>query len=466
MIPPKGLRMGENSFTNPQVTPLVRPDWKRFGVDVQPHQRGQLEASDTYTAGTYLAEIIKLNDATKTFRMFGPDETASNRLHAVFEATKKQWMGEHRDGDEAHLAKTGRVIEMLSEHQCEGMLEGYLLTGGHGLLNSYEAFIHIISSMFNQHAKWLKICREIEWRNELASLNILLASHVWRQDHNGFTHQDPGFLQHVATKKPEIVRIYLPPDANCLLSSMDHCLQSKHYVNVMVAGKHPSPQWLTTAEAADHCAAGVGIWEWASNDKGQEKPDIILACAGDVPTLEALAATSILRAKMPSLKIRFVNVVDLMRLCEPSRHPHGLSHEKYESIFGGNDVPLLFNFHAYPQMVEKLLLDRRHSCSSSSSCSFHTSAKVKGYMEEGTITTPFDMCVMNGTDRYNLVIDVCTMIQRCGCVDEKTRLVLAPSVRQEMESTLSKHKEYICEHGVDMAEVRDWKWQNKPQKQP
>ena len=304
--------MGMNPYTNPQVKPLVLPDFENYGLIVEPGKRGQLKASDTYTTGVFLRDVIIKNKLNKNFRIFGPDETASNKLQAVFEATNKQWMGELYDSDE-HLAQEGRVMEMLSEHQCEGWLEGYLLTGGHGLINSYEAFIHIISSMFNQHAKWLKITSEIEWRHKLASLNILLASHVWRQNHNGFTHQDPGFLQHVSNKKPKIVRIYLPPDANCLLSCMHHCLKSRHYVNVMVAGKHPAPQWLTIDEAREHCTAGIGIWEWASNDRGHE-PDLIIACAGDVPTLEALAATSFLRKALPDLKIRFVNVVDVMRL--------------------------------------------------------------------------------------------------------------------------------------------------------
>lgn len=320
-----------------------------------------------------------------------------------------------------------------------------MLTGGHGLLNSYEAFIHIISSMFNQHAKWLKVTSEIPWRNKLSSLNILLASHVWRQDHNGFTHQDPGFIQHVATKKPGIVRIYLPPDANCLLSCMHHCLGSKHYVNVMVAGKHPSPQWLTVDEAREHCAAGAGIWEWASNDVGRE-PDIVIACAGDIPTLEALAATSILRKKMPDLRIRFVNVVDIMRLETPKNHPHGLPDKTFDSIFT-QDKPVLFNFHAYPELIKKLTYHRKNH-------NFH----VRGYKEEGTITTPFDMCVMNGIDRFHLVMDVCDFVGKyCTNVDEKTK-GSASYVRQEMEKTLSRHKDYIHEHGIDMKEVLDWKW--------
>jgi xylulose-5-phosphate/fructose-6-phosphate phosphoketolase len=352
--------------------------------------------------------------------------------------------------DDGLLAQEGRVMEMLSEHQCEGWLEGYLLTGGHGFFSSYEAFIHIISSMFNQHAKWLKTTREIGWRNPISSLNILLASHVWRQDHNGFTHQDPGFLQHVATKKPEIIRIYLPPDANCLLSCVHHCLHSRHYVNVMVAGKHPGPQWLTVDEARAHCTAGVSIWEWASNDKGYE-PDIVMACAGDVPTLEALAATAILRKQLPNLKVRFVNCVDLMRLSPKDDHPHGLSNKAFDSIFT-KDKPVLFNFHAYPELVEKLVYDRTNH-----------NFKVKGYCEEGTITTAFDMGVLNGIDRFHLVMDVCDLIEnKCDNVDDTTRWT-ASYVRQEMQEALVRHKKYIYEFGVDMDEVAEWKWDVKPQ---
>ncbi|KAL7575329.1 hypothetical protein ACA910_001847 [Epithemia clementina (nom. ined.)] len=448
LIPPKGLRMGENPYTNPIVKPLILPDYTKYAIDVKPEARGHIQASDTYTMGTFLRDVVSQNAKARNFRIFGPDETASNRLHAVFEATDKQWMGEYLEKDE-NLASEGRVMEMLSEHQCEGWLEGYLLTGGHGLLSSYEAFIHIVSSMFNQHAKWLKICSEIPWRHKLASLNILLASHVWRQDHNGFTHQDPGFLQHVATKKPEIIRIYLPPDANCLLSCTHHCLASRHYVNVMVAGKHPAPQWLTIEEARSHCTAGLGIWKWASNDLGSS-PDIVMACAGDVPTLEALAATSILREKLPKLKIRFVNVVDVMKMSTPEDHPHGISHLAFDSIFT-KDKPVLFNFHAYPQMVEKLVFDR-----------VNRSFKVKGYREEGTISTAFDMCVMNGVDRFNLVIDCCDLIDKSS-VDEATYHASA-YVRQDMMEKLVEHKNYIHKHGVDMPEIEEWRW-NLPQQE-
>lgn len=446
LVPESRLRMGNNPFTNPHVKKLILPDFTEYRVPVDTKARGKLKESDTYICGTFLRDVIRKNDVNRNFRIFGPDETASNKLHAVFEATNKQWMGEYLDTDD-NLAQDGRVMEMLSEHQCEGWLEGYLLTGGHGLLNSYEAFIHIISSMFNQHAKWLKMCNQIDWRNKLSSLNILLASHVWRQDHNGFTHQDPGFLQHVATKKPEIVRIYLPPDANCLLKTMNHCLKSRHYVNVMVAGKHPAPQWLTMEEARDHCDAGLGIWEWASNDRGCE-PDLIMACAGDVPTLEALAAISILRKNLPELKIRFVNVVDLMRLSTPEHHPHGISHSTFDSIFT-KDKPVLFNFHAYPAMVERLIFDRKNR-----------NFKVNGYNEEGTISTAFDMCVMNGVDRFHLVKDACGIVEN-NCelaVDSKTKWTAA-YLRQDMDQRLNQHRKYIKKFGVDMDEVANWEWE-------
>lgn len=449
LLPPKHLRMGQNPFTNPKIKPLILPEYSQFGVDVKPTQRGQIQSSDMYQTGKFLAEVIRLNESSRSFRMFGPDETASNRLQAVYEVTKKQWMGEQRDGDDAFLAQDGRLMEVLSEHLCEGMLEGYILSGGHGLLNSYEAFIHIISSMFNQHAKWLEVCNKIAWRNELSSLNIILSSHVWRQDHNGFTHQDPGFLQHVATKKPEIVRIYLPPDTNCLLATMHHCLATRHKVNVVVAGKHPAPQWLSVEEAAHHCQAGIGIWEWASNDKGCE-PDVVLACAGDVPTLEALAAAQILRTRLPKLRVRFVNVVDVMRLSQPEEHPHGLSHTKFDAIFAKEDIPVLFNFHAYPLLIDKLVFDRKND----------GNFKVNGYKEEGTITTPFDMAVLNGIDRYNVVKDVCDIVMnKCRNVDEETRWT-SDYVRQDMSRILMKHRAYICEHGVDIPEVLEWEWKN------
>jgi len=443
LVPPKELRMGNNPYTNPVSKPLNLPDFESFGI-ADP-QRGKVFASDATQLGYFLKQVMVMNEKTRNFRLFGPDETQSNRLGAVFDVTTKQFLGERRDGDD-RMSSDGRVMEMLSEHQCEGWLEGYLLTGGHGLLNSYEAFIHIITSMFNQHAKWMKMCRDISWRNKLPSLNILLSSHVWRQDHNGFTHQDPGFLGHVVSKKPDIIRIYLPPDANCLLSVMHHCLKTIHKVNVVVAGKHPAPQWLTVNEARSHCAAGIGIWEWASNDRGSE-PDIVIACAGDVPTLEALAATSILRQKLPNLKIRFVNVVNLMKLCGQEKHPHGLSHQCFDSIFT-KEKPVIFAFHGVPHLVEKLIFGRHGS----------GNFTVRGYNEEGTISTAFDMTVMNNMDRFHLVMDVCDKIEfECKTVGPQTKWS-AVYVRQEMEEMLIKHKRFIHEFGVDMDEITSWRW--------
>jgi len=363
----------------------------------------------------------------------------------VFDVTTKQFLG-RKTAEDDRISSDGRVMEMLSEHQCEGWLEGYLLTGGHGLINSYEAFIHIITSMFNQHVKWMKMCSEISWRNNLPSLNILLSSHVWRQDHNGFTHQDPGFLGHVVSKKPDIIRVYLPPDANCLLSVFHHCLKTEHKVNVVVCGKHEAPQWLTMEEARDHCAAGLGVWEWASNDKGAA-PDIVMACAGDVPTLEALAATSILRKKLPGLRIRFVNVVNLMKMCPKEQHPHGLSDNHFDSIFTTKKA-VIFAFHGVPHLVEKLVYKRRGR-----------NFTVRGYNEEGTISTAFDMTVMNKIDRFHLVIDVCDKIEH------ELFEYLSPEIkfsavylRQDMKKILAKHKKYIAEFGVDMSEITEWKW--------
>lgn len=443
LVPPRHLRMGNNPYTNPVVKPLILPDFAPYGI-ADP-QRGDISASDTSHLGRYLRDVIQMNERSRNFRIFGPDETASNRLQAVFEVTKKQWMAEIDPEVDDNLGQDGRILEMLSEHQCEGWLEGYLLTGGHGLLSSYEAFIHIISSMFNQHAKWLKVCNEIPWRNDLSSLNILLSSHCWRQDHNGFSHQDPGFIGHVATKRPEVVRIYLPPDANCLLSVMRHCLASRNYVNVTVAGKHEAPQWLTPSEAHAHCKQGLGIWKWASNDKGCE-PDIIMCAAGDVPTLEALAATSILRKALPDLKIRFINVVDIMRLCPPSDHPHGLSDAAFDSLFTQNK-PVVFAFHAYPHLVEKLVYRRTNR-----------NFTIEGYREEGTISTAFDMTVMNHLDRFHLVMDACDFIETtCTSVCAKTKWTAA-YVRQDMSELLVKHREYINEYGVDMDEISQWKW--------
>jgi xylulose-5-phosphate/fructose-6-phosphate phosphoketolase len=355
----------------------------------------------------------------------------------VFEVTARQWQAQTLPNDE-FLAPTGRVMEVLSEHQCEGWLEGYLLTGRHGLFNCYEAFTHIIDSMFNQHAKWLKVTAELPWRRKIASLNYLLASHVWRQDHNGFTHQDPGFIDHVVNKKASIVRVYLPPDANCLLSVIDHCLRSRHYVNVVVAGKHPAPQWLTMEAAADHCAEGIGEWHWAGNDQGGE-PDVVMACAGDVPTLETLAAVSILRQYMPALKVRLINVVDLMRLQPASEHPHGLSDEDFDRLFT-TSKPVIFAFHGYPWLIHRLTYRRNN----------HHSLHVRGYKEEGTITTAFDMTVLNDLDRFHLVIDVMDRLPQTG--------VAGLELKGKLERKLIEHKQYIDQYGEDMPEIRNWKW--------
>ena len=381
--------------------------------------------------------MIKLNADQRNFRIFGPDETASNRLTAVFEATNKQWEAEVVSTDD-HLAMEGRVVEMLSEHQCEGWLEGYLLTGRHGLFNTYEAFVHIIDSMFNQHAKWLKVTRHIPWRRPIASLNILLASHVWRQDHNGFTHQDPGFIDHVCNKKAEIIRVYLPPDTNTLLSVADHCLRSRSYVNVIVASKHPSPQWLDMDAAVKHCVGGIGIWEWASNDRGSE-PDVVMACAGDVPTLETLAAVQLLREHAPALKIRVVNVVDLMRLQPESEHPHGLNDHDFDTLFT-KDKPVIFAYHGYPWLIHRLTYRRTN----------HRNIHVRGYKEEGTISTPFDMAVMNDLDRFHLVSDTADRVPEL--------FKTAAYVKQAMRDKLIEHRQFITTYGEDMPEIRDWSW--------
>ena len=384
--------MGANPHANGGMLlrDLRMPDFRDYAVDVpSPGVRG---IGDTHVLGPFLRDVAKLNGEQRNFRVFGPDETLSNGLEALFEVTKRQWDAATVPNDE-FLAPAGRVMEMLSEHQCEGWLEGYLLTGRHGLFNCYEAFIHIVDSMFNQHAKWLKVTSGLPWRRKIASLNYLLASHVWRQDHNGFTHQDPGFIDHVVNKKAEIVRVYLPPDANCLLSVIDHCLRSRHYVNVVIAGKHPAPQWLTMDAAVKHCTEGIGIWPWASNDQGVA-PDVVMACCGDVPTLETLAAVSILREHLPDLKIRVVNVVDLMRLQPQTEHPHGLSDMDFDELFT-KDKPVIFAFHAYPWLIHRLTYRRTN----------HDNIHVRGYKEEGTITTPFDMTVLNDLDRFHLVMD-------------------------------------------------------------
>jgi xylulose-5-phosphate/fructose-6-phosphate phosphoketolase len=437
LAPEGARRMGANPHANGGMLlrDLRLPDFRDYALDVP--VPGTAGIGDTRVLGRFLRDVIALNAEQRNFRLFGPDETLSNGLEAVFEATARQWEAAIRDHDE-FLATHGRVTEVLSEHQCEGWLEGYLLTGRHGLFNCYEAFIHIVDSMFNQHAKWLKVSAGLPWRRRIASLNYLLASHVWRQDHNGFTHQDPGFIDHVVNKKASVVRVYLPPDANCLLSVMDHCLRSRHYVNVVVAGKHPAPQWLTMKAAVEHCTAGIGIWEWASNDL-QRPPDIVMACCGDVPTLETLAAVSILRARLPLLRIRVVNVVDLMRLQPQTEHPHGLGEQEFDQLFT-LDKPVIFAFHAYPWLIHRLTYRRRN----------HDNFHVRGYKEEGTITTPFDMTVLNDLDRFHLVMDAIDRLPQTG----------EPGVylKQELQRKLIEHRRYINEHGEDMPEIRNWQW--------
>lgn len=437
LAPKENRRMGANPNANGGLLlkDLLMPDFCNYAVNVT--VPGEKSASDTLVVGAFLRDVIRCNSQSRNFRIFGPDETLSNKLNAVFEATDRQWLAGQTEGDE-FLARDGRVIEMLSEHQCQGWLEGYLLTGRHGLFNSYEAFIHIVDSMFNQHAKWLKVTASIEWRRKIASLNYLLSSHVWRQDHNGFTHQDPGFIDHVVNKKAEIVRVYLPPDANCLLSVMDHCLRSKNYVNVMIAGKHPAPQWLDMPSAIIHCTKGIDIWSWASSDQ-TAAPDVVMACAGDVPTLEMLAAVSILRSNLPELKIRFVNVVDLMKLQSKSEHPHGLSDKDFDLLFT-IDTPVIFAYHGYPWLIHRLTYKRTN----------HHNFHVRGYKEEGTISTPFDMTVMNDMDRFHLVQDV---IDRLPAPSSQ-----AIYLKQQMQHKLITHRIYINEHGQDMPEVKEWKW--------
>jgi xylulose-5-phosphate/fructose-6-phosphate phosphoketolase len=438
-LAPKGTRrMSANPHTNGGLLlrDLRLPHFEEYEVKLP---RGNKGEGDTRVLARFLRDTIHMNSDSANFRIFGPDETISNGLGAVFEVTDRQWEGTHSAEDE-FLNESGRVLEMLSEHQCEGWLEGYLLTGRHGLFNCYEAFIHIIDSMFNQHAKWLKMTNAIPWRRKIASLNYLLASHVWRQDHNGFTHQDPGFLDHVVNKKSEIIRIYLPPDANCLLSVMDHCLRSKHYVNVTVAGKHPAPQWLTMHEAINHCTKGIGIWEWASNDETSD-PDVVIAAAGDVPTLEALAAVSILREHLPELKIRFINVVDLMRLQPRAEHPHGLEDKEFEELFTP-DKPVIFAFHGYPMLIHRFTYRRPHQ----------KNIHVRGYVEEGSITTAFDMTVLNKLDRFHLVQDV---IDRLPVQNGKEI-----HLRQLMEDKLIEHRHYINTHGEDMPEIKEWHWKD------
>jgi xylulose-5-phosphate/fructose-6-phosphate phosphoketolase len=412
------------------------PEFRKYGMAVP--QPGVGGIGDTRILAPFLRDVMAFNQEQRNFRLFGPDETVSNGLEEVFKVTERQWEAKLERTDE-HQARTGRVLEVLSEHQCEGWLEGYLLTGRHGLFNCYEAFIHIVDSMFNQHAKWLKVTLGLPWRRKIASLNYLLASHVWRQDHNGFTHQDPGFIDHVCNKKAEVVRVYLPPDANTLLSVIDHCLRSRHYVNVVVAGKHPAPQWLTMDQAVQHCTAGISIWEWASNDEGNE-PDVVMAAAGDVPTLEILAAVSILREHLPELKIRVINVVDIMKLQPSTEHPHGLDDKDFDTLFT-RDKPIIFAYHGYPWLVHRLTYRRTN----------HDNMHVRGYKEEGTITTPFDMAVLNELDRFHLVMDTLNRLPQLGSK--------VAYLKQACQETLVNHKQYIDTYGEDMPEIRDWTWQ-------
>jgi xylulose-5-phosphate/fructose-6-phosphate phosphoketolase len=440
LAPAGTRRMGSNPHANGGLLlrELHLPDFRAYAVDVP--RPGTTGIGDTHVLGKFIRDVTALNGTTRNFRLFGPDETLSNGLEAVFEKTERQWEGAVV-ADDQFLARTGRVMEVLSEHQCEGWLEGYLLTGRHGLFNCYEAFIHIVDSMFNQHAKWLKVTSKLPWRAKIASLNYLLASHVWRQDHNGFTHQDPGFIDHVMNKKPEVVRVYLPPDANCLLSVMDHCLRSRHYVNVVIAGKHPSPQWLTMDQAAAHCAAGIGIWDWAGNEDAQADtgPDVVMACCGDVPTLETMAAVQLLREHLPQLKVRVVNVVDLCRLMPHSEHPHGLEDRAFDELFT-KDKPVIFAFHAYPWLIHRLTYRRTN----------HDNIHVRGYKEEGTITTAFDMTVLNDLDRFHLTMDAIDRLPQTG---ER-----GLSVKRTLQAKLVEHKQYIDTNGQDLPEIRNWNW--------
>ena len=438
-LPPKGARrMSANPHSNGGLLlkDLRMPDFRDYGVDVP--KPGGTVAEATRIMGTFLRDIMKLNMDQRNFRVMGPDETASNRLSALFDVTDRRWMAEIIPDDDK-LSHDGRVMEILSEHTCQGWLEGYLLTGRHGLFSCYEAFIHIVDSMFNQHAKWLKTTREgIPWRRPISSLNYLLTSHVWRQDHNGFSHQDPGFIDHVVNKKANVVRVYFPPDANTLLSVTDHCLRSRNYVNVIVAGKQPQPQWLNMEEAVRHCTSGIGIWEWASNDRGGE-PDVVMACAGDVPTIETLAAVELLREHAPQLRVRVINVVDLMTLQPAEEHPHGLSGQDFDTLFT-TDKPVIFAYHGYPWLIHRLTYRRTN----------HRNLHVRGYKEEGTTTTPFDMVVRNDLDRFHLVADVIDRVPKLGYI--------AAYAKQAIRDKLLEHREYISRYGQDMPEIREWTW--------
>jgi xylulose-5-phosphate/fructose-6-phosphate phosphoketolase len=438
LAPSGDRRMGANPHGNGGLLKreLKLPDFRNFAVEVK--EPGKTVAEATRALGKFLRDVVRLNAEARNFRIMGPDETASNRLDAVFEATERVWM-ERTEPYDVHLAQEGRVMEVLSEHLCQGWLEGYLLTGRHGFFSCYEAFIHIVDSMFNQHAKWLKVSRELTWRRPIASLNYLLTSHVWRQDHNGFSHQDPGFVDLVINKKADIVRVYLPPDANTLLCVADHCLRTYDRINVIVAGKQPAPQWLTMQDAALHCDAGIGIWTWAGTESDEGEPDVVMACAGDVPTLETLAAVDLLRKALPDLKIRVVNVVDLMTLQPREQHPHGLSDRDFDSLFTG-DKPVIFAYHGYPYLIHRLTYSRTN----------HAGMHVRGFDEEGTTTTPFDMVVLNELDRYHLAIEA---IERVPGLTTK-----AAHVKQQFRDALLKHSRYVREHGEDMPEIRNWVW--------
>jgi len=437
-LAPRGpRRMSDNPHANGGLLlhELKLPDFRKYAVDVP--SPGETIAESARVMGTYLRDVMKRNLEVANFRLFSPDENNSNRWQDVLEVTDRCYMAEIYDEDD-HLSPDGRVMEVLSEHQCQGWLEGYLLTGRHGFFSCYEAFIHIIDSMFNQHAKWLKVCNHIPWRRPIASLNYFLSSHVWRQDHNGLSHQDPGFIDHVVNKKAEVIRVYLPPDANCLLSVTEHCLRSRNYVNVVIAGKQPAPQWLTMDQAIKHCSAGIGIWTWASNDEGAE-PDVVMACCGDVPTLETLAAVDLLRQHLPELKVRVVNVVNLMKLQPQSEHPHGLSDRDFDALFT-KDKPIIFAFHGYPWLIHRLTYRRTN----------HRNLHVRGYKEEGTTTTPFDMVVMNELDRFHLCEDVIDRLPQLGA--------RAAYFKQAIHEKLIDHKHYIAQHGDDMPEIAGWGW--------